>query len=150
MKIRTVIATKQGREIPRQDCMRSSTNILRIRTAEIEFSLEIGNHYCPAPSRGKNNKYIERNAKRTKLIVADLKFFSFFGLILRQFSVTEDKHEPGTNGFQPDLAIHFLRRFLHLCATPRWQQKHSTVLMLGTVSGDGFRSTDLSRKSARQ
>src|SRR5205809_7048686 len=106
-------------------------------------------HYCPAPSRGKNNKYIERNAKRTKLIVADLKFFSFFGLILRQFPVTEDQHEPGTNGFQPDLAIHFLRRFLHLCATPRWQQKHSTVLMLGTVSGDGFRSTDLSRKSAR-
>jgi hypothetical protein len=35
--------------------------------------LAIGDHYCPVVLIGKRSKCIERNAKRTKLIVADLK-----------------------------------------------------------------------------
>jgi hypothetical protein len=35
--------------------------------------LAIADHYCPVVLIGKRSKCIERNAKRTKLIVADLK-----------------------------------------------------------------------------
>jgi len=50
---------------------------------EIAFA----SHYYPVPSIRKTSKCIERNAEQTELIVADLKSFSFFALILREISL---------------------------------------------------------------
>src|SRR2546423_5482202 len=99
---------------------------LRLR---LHLKSEIRNHYCPVRSTERTSKCFHYSEQQTKVIVADLKIAPSFWPILRQEGIDES----GTDRLQPNLGVRVVRRFLCLRATLRRQQRHSPVLVLGTI-----------------
>ena len=80
----------------------------------------------------------------------DLKFFPGFSRppSLR-ISVKEAGREPRTNRVGSNHAVSFSRRIPSLRPALRWKPKHSAILLLGSVSRDGFRPAHVSREPSR-